>query len=125
MQGDRRGTGGIYIRRRNLDDCVILSLEGSISKITSPDLTQSVVEILETKHLRKIIFHFLPKSRITEEGLGIVNGVLEKIRKAGGRLVIVDEDNHLWRLRRSGLSKKIQVADSVEQACKLLSEEAN
>lgn len=96
-------------------DCVV-TVTGEVDVYTSPSLKERLVEAAD-EGCTKIIVSLDGVGFIDSSGLGVLVGLLRRVKERGGKLVLVCSREQILKIFRiTGLDKVFPIVGSVDEA---------
>jgi anti-sigma B factor antagonist len=100
--------------------CTVLSVEGEIDVATAPQLRQEAVRLANAGRTLMII-DLSAVGFLDSTGLGVIVGILKRLRTHGGDLAIVGADDHVRKVFEiTRISDVLGMYPTVDEACSVL-----
>jgi anti-sigma B factor antagonist len=97
--------------------CTILTVEGEIDVATAPQLRQAAVR-LANDGKTSLVIDLSGVGFLDSTGLGVIVGVVKRVRTQGGELAIAGADNHVRKVFEiTRISDVLPMFDTVDEAC--------
>lgn len=107
------------------DDALVVYLEGELDHHSAESVRQTIDQQLDTSEKHHLILSFRGVLFMDSAGIGTVMGRYNKVKLRGGSLVVAQCNSYARRiLEMAGIFTIAKVAESIEDAMKLLREEA-
>ncbi|MEN3015021.1 MAG: STAS domain-containing protein [bacterium] len=105
----------IELRTEKIDDIYIVEIEGEVDTYTSSKIKQDILKIVE--QTSKIIVSMEKVKFIDSTGLGILIGILKKIKEKEGEMIIVSPNSYINQIFEiTGLFKVFKIVENHQQA---------
>jgi anti-sigma B factor antagonist len=106
----------LTLETRDVDGRTIVSVGGEIDVYTAPKLRERLVDLINAGHYHLVI-NLEGVDFLDSTGLGVLVGVLKRVRAHEGSLHLVCTQERLLKIFRiTGLAKVFPIHDSVEDA---------
>ena len=100
---------------------VIISIEGEVDTYTSPKVKSDIIK--EIEEYNNIIISMEKVKFIDSTGLGVLIGVLKKIKEKDGKMVIVSPNTYINQIFEiTGLYKVFKIVNSLNEAVDFLNQ---
>ena len=102
------------------DGCRVLSVTGELDVATAPQLRQEAVR-LATSDRSDLVLDLSGVDFLDSTGLGVIVGVLKRIRTHGGELAVAGTEPHVRKgFDITRISDVLPMYDTVDEACAAL-----
>lgn len=103
---------GLDIDRRG--DWTVLTVSGEVDVATAPSLRRRAAEVLDSG-ANRLVVDMTPVEFIDSSGLGVLIGVLKRVREADGDLVLVSPHERTMRLFDiTGLTEVFEIVSTLD-----------
>jgi anti-sigma B factor antagonist len=104
------------------DGCAVLAATGEVDVATAPQLRQEAVRLVSAGHTRLVI-DLSGVDFLDSTGLGVVVGVLKRVRTYDGELAIAGAENHVRKVFDiTRISDVLPMFETVDEACAAIGE---
>ncbi len=98
------------------DEIAVVAVSGWIEISSAPQLRETIVSLIDGGHLHLVI-DLSETAFMDSTGLGVIVGVLHRLRSRDGSLVIAGAKDRVYKVFHiSQLTKVLTLTDSVEEA---------
>lgn len=105
----------INVKTENIEDMSLVEIEGEVDTYTSSKIKQDILKIVENNS--KLIISLEKVKFIDSTGLGILIGILKKVKEKEGEMVIVSPNSYINQIFEiTGLFKVFKIVENVQQA---------
>jgi len=105
----------INLKTENIEDISLVEIEGEVDTYTSSKIKQDILKIVENNS--KLIISLEKVKFIDSTGLGILIGILKKVKEKEGEMVIVSPNSYINQIFEiTGLFKVFKIVENVQQA---------
>ena len=100
---------------------LIASLSGELDHHTAKIVKNSIEEKIKNHVIKNLIFDFSDLTFMDSSGIGVIMGRYKSVKTLGGKVVVFGQKPQIKRIiSMSGIEKIVKLADTFEQALKLL-----
>jgi len=105
----------IVLRTEQIEDIFIIDIEGEVDTYTSSKIKQDILKIVDQS--AKIIISMEKVKFIDSTGLGILIGILKKVKEKEGEMIIVSPNSYINQIFEiTGLFKVFKIVENSQQA---------
>lgn len=105
---------------RHEGDLLILTLHGEIDLHASPDLRTTLLSLIQQTHPKTIIFVLSTVPYMDSSAIAVLVEALQRVRKAGGKVVLVDLQPRVKGLLEiARLNTIFTIVSTLDEALKL------
>lgn len=102
------------------DNYVVINIEGEVDTYTSPKVKSDILK--EIEEYKNIIISMEKVKFIDSTGLGVLIGVLKKVKEKEGKMIIVSPNSYINQIFEiTGLFKVFKIVNSLNEAIDELS----
>jgi anti-sigma B factor antagonist len=106
------------------DGCQVLSVTGELDVATAPQLRQEAVRLATTDR-SDLVLDLSGVDFLDSTGLGVIVGVLKRIRTHGGELAVAGTEAHVRKVFDiTRISDVLPMYETVDDACAALADRA-
>lgn len=99
------------------DECAVLAVTGELDVATAPQLRQEAVR-LTTLGQSRIVIDLSGVDFLDSTGLGVIVGVLKRVRTHGGDLAVAGAEDHVRKVFDiTRISDVVSMYDNADDAC--------
>jgi anti-sigma B factor antagonist len=99
------------------DECAVLAVTGELDVATAPQLRQEAVR-LTTMGQSRIVIDLSGVDFLDSTGLGVIVGVLKRVRTHGGDLAVAGAEDHVRKVFDiTRISDVVSMYDTADDAC--------
>lgn len=100
---------------QTIDDISIIEIEGEVDTYTSSKIKQDILKVVD--QTQKIVISMEKVKFIDSTGLGILIGVLKKVKEKEGEMIIVSPNSYINQIFEiTGLFKVFKIVETIQQA---------
>jgi len=97
------------------ENYVIINIEGEVDTYTSPKVKSDILK--EIEDYKNIIISMEKVKFIDSTGLGVLIGVLKKVKEKEGKLIIISPNSYINQIFEiTGLFKVFKIVNSINEA---------
>lgn len=105
----------ISVKTEKIDDISLIEIDGEVDTYTSSKIKQDILQVVE--QTPKIIISMEKVKFIDSTGLGILIGVLKKVKEKEGEMIIVSPNSYINQIFEiTGLFKVFKIVENTQQA---------
>lgn len=105
----------ISVKTEKIDDITLIEIDGEVDTYTSSKIKQDILQVVE--QTPKIIISMEKVKFIDSTGLGILIGVLKKVKEKEGEMIIVSPNSYINQIFEiTGLFKVFKIVENTQQA---------
>ncbi len=105
----------INVKTEKIDDITLIEIDGEVDTYTSSKIKQDILQVVE--QTPKIIISMEKVKFIDSTGLGILIGVLKKVKEKEGEMIIVSPNSYINQIFEiTGLFKVFKIVENTQQA---------
>ncbi|MCS7165282.1 MAG: STAS domain-containing protein [Candidatus Calescibacterium sp.] len=105
----------IGLKMQTIDDISIIEIEGEVDTYTSSKIKQDILKVVD--QTQKIVISMEKVKFIDSTGLGILIGVLKKVKEKEGEMIIVSPNSYINQIFEiTGLFKVFKIVETIQQA---------
>jgi anti-sigma B factor antagonist len=102
------------------EGATVLSVIGEVDVASAPQLRQEAVRLVNEGN-RSLVVDLQEVRFLDSTGLGVIVGVLKRVRTQGGELAIAGAENHVRKVFEiTRLSDVLPMYETVDEACAAL-----
>ncbi|MFN4219716.1 MAG: anti-sigma factor antagonist [bacterium] len=114
----------IEVKSQQIEDLFLIEIEGEVDTYTSSKIKQDILKLVEKSSF--IIISMEKVKFIDSTGLGILIGILKKVKEKEGEMVIVSTNSYINQIFEiTGLYKVFKIVESIQQAVDHLKKSKN
>lgn len=114
----------IEVKSQQIEDLFLIEIEGEVDTYTSSKIKQDILKLVEKSSF--IIISMEKVKFIDSTGLGILIGILKKVKEKEGEMVIVSPNSYINQIFEiTGLYKVFKIVESIQQAVDHLKKSKN
>jgi anti-sigma B factor antagonist len=99
------------------DNCAVLAVTGELDVATAPQLRQEAVR-LASSGCTHLVIDLSGVDFLDSTGLGVIVGVLKRLRTHGGELAVAGAENHVRKVFDiTRISDIVSMYDTADDAC--------
>jgi anti-sigma B factor antagonist len=99
------------------DNCAVLAVTGELDVATAPQLRQEAVRLANSGSTHLVI-DLSGVDFLDSTGLGVIVGVLKRLRTHGGELAVAGAENHVRKVFDiTRISDIVAMYDTADDAC--------
>jgi len=97
------------------ENYVIINIEGEVDTYTSPKVKSDILK--EIEDYKNVIISMEKVKFIDSTGLGVLIGVLKKVKEKEGKLIIISPNSYINQIFEiTGLFKVFKIVNSINEA---------
>ncbi|MCX7869985.1 MAG: STAS domain-containing protein [bacterium] len=97
------------------ENYVVINIEGEVDTYTSPKVKSDILK--EIEEYKNIIISMEKVKFIDSTGLGVLIGVLKKVKEKEGKMIIVSPNSYINQIFEiTGLFKVFKIVNSLNEA---------
>ncbi len=107
----------IKVSTETMDDIVVVYVEGEVDVYTSTYFKRELINALENSGLNKLIISLNDVKYIDSTGLGILIGMLKRVKERNGKMTVVCSNPQIKKVFSiTGLIKILGMHDNLQSA---------
>ncbi len=105
----------IQVLSKNIDGIYLIEIEGEVDTYTSSKIKQEILKIVD--QTSTIIISMEKVKFIDSTGLGILIGIIKKVKEKEGEMVIISPNSYINQIFEiTGLFKVFKIVDNLQNA---------
>lgn len=105
----------IEVKSQKIEDIYLVEIEGEVDTYTSSKIKQEILKLVDESSF--IIISMEKVKFIDSTGLGILIGILKKVKEKEGEMVIVSPNSYINQIFEiTGLYKVFKIVEDISQA---------